>query len=222
MAEGTLVIGTRRYSSWSLRGWLAVRLAALDVEEVVIPLSNDGNTSAIKTISPNGKVPYLEHRGIAVWESIAIGEYCADQVPALWPSAPRARAFARAIAAEMHAGFRAVRAAMPMNVGRNARPLAGGTTDDIDADIARIDAIWTEARLDFGQGGAFLFGADFTLADAMYAPIVSRFLSYGVTPSPESVAYMNAVRAHPLVDQWYQAALAEPKEWRNARFEDIV
>lgn len=222
MSDGILVIGTRRYSSWSLRGWLAVRLAGLDVREQVIPLADNGETPAIRTISPNGKVPYLEHKGVAVWESIAICEYCAEQTPGLWPEDVRQRAYARSISAEMHAGFRAVRQAMPMNIGRDNRPLAAGTTPDIDADITRIDAIWTEARLDFGKDGPFLFGATFGMADAMFAPIVSRFLSYGISPSPESRAYMAAVRAHPLVDDWYQKAAQEPAEWRQSRFEDIA
>lgn len=222
MSDGILVIGTRRYSSWSLRGWLAVRLAGLDVREQMIPLADNGETAAIRTISPNGKVPYLEHKGIAVWESLAICEYCAEQAPGLWPDDARQRAYARSIAAEMHAGFRAVRAAMPMNTGRDGTPLAAGTTQDIDADISRIDAIWIEARLDFGKDGPFLFGSTMGMADAMFAPIVSRFLSYGVNPSPESRAYMDAVRAHPLVDEWYQLAAQEPKEWRQPRFEGIA
>ncbi|MCE2565762.1 glutathione S-transferase family protein [Komagataeibacter sp. FNDCF1] len=221
MSDGILVIGTRRYSSWSLRGWLAVRLAGLDVREQLIPLAANGQTAAIATLSPNGKVPYLEHRGIAVWESLAICEYCAEQVAGLWPADARARAYARSISAEMHAGFRALRQAMPMNTGRDSRPLAAGTTPDIDADITRIDAIWTEARLDFGRDGPFLFGAAFGMADAMFAPIVSRFLSYGVSPSPESQAYMTAVRAHPLVEEWYGLASREPVEWQQSRFEEI-
>ena len=223
MSDGILVIGTRRYSSWSLRGWLAVRLAGLDVREQVIPLADNGETAAIRTISPNGKVPYLEHQGIAVWESLAICEYCAELAPAgLWPADARQRAYARSIASEMHAGFRALRQAMPMNTGRDNRPLADGTTQGIDAEISRIDGIWTEARLDFGAGGPYLFGAAFGMADVMFAPIVSRFLSYGISPSPESRAYMTAVRTHPLVDEWYQKAAQEPKEWRQARFEELA
>jgi glutathione S-transferase len=119
MAEGRLVIGTKRYSSWSMRGWLAVHLAGLEVEEVVVPLAGGGGTTAIKAISPNGMVPYLEHRGARMWESIAIAEYCAEFAPGLWPADRAARAHARAIAAEMHAGFRNLRMAMPMNLGRS-------------------------------------------------------------------------------------------------------
>src|ERR1700735_4158500 len=113
-----LYIGTRRYSSWSMRGWLMVKLARLEVEEVVIPLRG-GNTPEIKTVSPNGMVPYLEHDGARIWESLAIAEYCAEIFPALWPAERVARAHARAIAAEMHAGFRGLRMAMPVNLGRD-------------------------------------------------------------------------------------------------------
>ena len=125
MAGGKLYIGTRRYSSWSLRGWLAVRLARLDVEEVVIPLAG-GSTPAVKAVSPNGLVPYLEHDGNRVWETIAICEYCAEVTPALWPADRPARTRARVIAAEMHAGFTALRQAMPMNLGIQ-RPGVGHT-----------------------------------------------------------------------------------------------
>src|SRR5690606_27578150 len=132
----------RRYSSWSLRGWLCVRLAGLDVEEVVIPLGANG-TPAIKAVSPNGLVHYLEHRGARVWESIAIAEYCAEQKPGLWPADPAARAHARSIAAGLHAGFRPLRVAMPMNLGREFP--GGGRTPEALADIARIETIWREA-----------------------------------------------------------------------------
>lgn len=219
MAEGTLYIGTRRYSSWSLRGWLAVRLAGLDVDEQVIQLAG-GDTPAVKSISPSGLVPYLEHRGVAVWETIAIGEYCAELAPALWPADRAARAHARAVAAEMHAGFRALRIAMPMNLGRSV-PGAGRTEDSL-GDIARIEAIWRETRARFGAGGPFLFGAAFTLADAMYAPVVTRFLTYRPELAADSAAYCAAVRAFPLVADWHAAAAREPAEWRIAKYEAIA
>ncbi len=213
MSDGTLVIGTRRYSSWSLRGWLAVRLAGLDVTETVIPLAG-GSTPAIKAATPSGTVPYLEHKGARVWESLAICEYCAEIDPALWPADRVARAQARSIAAEMHAGFRALRIAMPMNLGRD-RGIAAG--EDVLADIARIETLWREAR----QGTAFLCSANFGAADAMFAPIVARFLSYQPVLAPDSRAYCDAVRAHPLVAAWYDAAAQEPAEWRLPRFEDM-
>jgi len=136
MPDGKLYIGNRRYSSWSMRGWLAVRAAGLDVEEVVIPFTRPGPTPAIAALSPNGLVPYLEHRGARVWESIAVCGYCAEHAPALWPEDRIARAHARSIAAEMHAGFRELRQAMWMNLGRD---FAGhGRTPGALANIARI------------------------------------------------------------------------------------
>ena len=216
MTRGRLVIGTKRYSSWSLRGWLAVHLAGLDVEEVVIPLAGGGNTAAIRDHSPNGMVPYLEHDGARIWESIAIAEYCAELAPLLWPADRPARAHARAIAAEMHAGFRGLRMAMPMNLGRSFP--GQGRTPEALADIARIEAIWAEA-LDH-QGGPFLFGTRFTLADAMYAPVVTRFLTWQPEVSATSRAYMDAVRAHPLMDRWYTEAAAEPAAWLLDKYEN--
>jgi glutathione S-transferase len=215
MAEGRLFIGTRRYSSWSLRGWLAVRLAGLDVEEVVIPLAG-GITPEIKRATPSGMVPYLEHRGARVWESLAICEYCAEIFPGLWPADPAARAHARAIAAEMHAGFRELRMAMPMSL---FRPAAGaGHTPGALADVARIEAIWAEALA--RHGGPFLFGPAFGNADAMYAPVVARFLTYQPKLSAASLAYCAAVRAAPLVAEWYDKAASESPDWFIPRFEE--
>jgi glutathione S-transferase len=212
MADGRLYIGTRRYSSWSLRGWLPVHLARLDVEDVLIPLAG-GNTAAVKAVAPGGTVPYLEHRGARVWESLAICEYAAEFAPELWPAAPVLRAQARSIAAEMHAGFRELRMAMPMSLFR--RGAAGaGRTEGCLADIARIEAIWREALA--ASGGPFLFGAGFGNADAMYAPVVARFLTYQPELHAESRAYCAAVRAHRLVAQWYDAAETEPAEWHLA------
>ena len=127
MPEGRLYIGNRRYSSWSMRGWLAVRLASLDVEEVLIHFARPGPTEAITRLSPNGLVPYLEHRGVRVWESLAVCEYCAEIAPSLWPADPAARAHARSISAEMHAGFTGLRQSMWMNLGRDFARL-GRTT----------------------------------------------------------------------------------------------
>ena len=214
-ARDRLLIGTRRYSSWSLRGWLAVRLAGLDVIEELVPLAG-GQTEALRDATPAGLVPYLEHRGARVWDSLAIGEYCAELAPALWPAGRVARARARSIAAEMHAGFRALRLAMPMNCGRDRRPLADGIAPEVAADIARIGAIWSAAET------PYLFGADFTLADAAFAPVVSRLISYGVPMDDRSMAYRDAVRAHPLLVEWYRAAAAEPAAWRLDRYESIA
>ena len=215
MSDGTLLIGTRRYSSWSMRGWLCVRLAGLDVAERLIPLQGGGGTAAIQRATPAGLVPYLEHRGARVWESLAIAEYCAEVEPSLWPDDRVARAHARSIAAEMHAGFRAVRMALPMNLGRDR---AAAIDDATGADIARIEAVWREARAD----SMFLCGDRFGAADAMFAPVVARFLGYHAVLTAESQAYCKAVREHELVGAWYDAAAAEPAAWRLPRYEDMA
>jgi glutathione S-transferase len=214
-----LIIGTRRYSSWSLRGWLPVMLANLDVETIVIPLAA-GATSAIQGATPSNLVPYLEHNGARIWESLAICEYCAEFAPALWPTHRIARAEARSIASEMHAGFRGLRLAMPMNLGRTDYAGLGQTPESL-ADIARIDAIFTETREKFGATGPYLFGETFTAADIMYAPVVARFLTYRPALSAATLAYCDAVRAHPLVAQWYQEALQEPEDWRLPKYENL-
>ncbi|MFT8676406.1 MAG: glutathione S-transferase [Acetobacter sp.] len=222
MADGRLVIGTQRYSSWSLRGWLPVRLAGLDVTIEAVRLAGGGQTTALKTLSPNGCVPYLEHKGAIVWDSLSIAEYCAEIAPALWPADRCARARARSIAAEMHSGFRALRSALPMNLGRDNRPGPTPLAEDTRRDIARIDAIWTEQRKAHAQQGPYLFGATFGNADAMFAPIVCRFLSFGVAAlSAESRAYMAAVRAHPLMEEWYRQAAGEPLDWQLDMYESL-
>lgn len=221
MSDGRLFIGTRRYSSWSLRGWLAVKLAGMDVEEVVIPLAGGGGTEAIKRISPNGLVPYLEHGDRRVWETIAICEYCEEIAPGtIWPRDPQARALARSIAAEMHGGFREMRMAMPMNLGRDYAGL--GRTPGALADIARIEALWRATRATHGAGGPFLFGAGFNGADAMYAPVVARFLTFRPELAADTQAYVDAVRAHPLVAEWYDLAAGEPAEWLLPKYETLA
>lgn len=216
MADGRLTIGTRRYSSWSLRGWLAVRLAGLNVDEIVIPLAG-GETPAVSAATGGATVPFLEHRGNVVWESLAICEYCAEILPGLWPAEPAARSHARAISAEMHAGFRGVRQAMPMSLFRRAA--GAGRTPDALKDIARIEHLWRTTRARFGAGGPFLFGADFTNADAMFAPVAARFLTYDPELAADSLAYCEAIRAHPLVAEWYDLAGREPSDWWIAGYE---
>ena len=221
MTDGTLYIGTKRYSSWSLRGWLPVRLAGLNVTETVIPLAG-GVTPGVKSISPGGTVPYLEHNGARIWESLAIAEYCAEIFPAppsgpLWPADRIARAHARAIAGEMHAGFRELRMAMPMSL---FRPAAGTClTQGAAADIARIQSLWADTRAQYGAGGPYLFGPTFTNADAMYAPVVARLLTYRPPLTAEAQAYCDAIRAHPLIDSWYADAASEPVEWHLDKYE---
>jgi glutathione S-transferase len=218
MSMAKLYLGTRRYSSWSLRGWLMVRLAGLTAEEIFVRLEG-GHSAAVKEVSPSGMVPYLEHDGARVWESLAIAEYCAEFAPGLWPEARIARAHARAIAGEMHAGFRALRIAMPMNLGRDYTGL--GQTPESLADVARIETLWAETRQKFGAGGPYLFGATFNAADAMYAPVVARLLTYSPPLGAEAEAYCAAVRQHPLVDEWYEGAAGEPKEWWLEKYETL-
>jgi glutathione S-transferase len=211
MSDGNLLIGQRRYSSWSLRGWLAVRLAGLDVSVEVARFVRPGPTPLIEQRSPNKLVPYLEHRGAKVWESLAVCEYCAEIEPSLWPLDRVARAHARSIAAEMHAGFLSLRQNMWMNLGCDYSGL--GRTPETLADIARIEATWARARQSFGSGGPYLFGAAFTAADIMYAPVVTRLLTWRPEISPATQSYVDAVRAHELVREWYDAAAAEPADW---------
>ena len=218
MSKAHLTLASRNYGSWSLRGWLPVRLAKLEVEEVVIPLAG-GKTPAVQAVTPGGTVPYLEHQGRKVWESLAICEYCAEFASGLWPADAGARAHARSVASEMHAGFRELRMAMPMSLFLQA-PDAGRTQGAL-SDIARIDALWRETRAQFGAGGPYLFGATFGNADAMYAPVVARFLSYRPQLSAQAQAYCTAVRAHPLVSEWYDEASKEPASWRLAQYETV-
>jgi glutathione S-transferase len=217
--EGRLYIGNRRYSSWSMRGWLAVKLANLDVEEVLIHFSRPGPTDAIGKLSPNGLVPYLEHRGARVWESLAICEYCAEIEPSLWPSDRIARAYARSISAEIHAGFTGLRQSMWMNLGRDFS--GHGRTPEALADIARLEAMWEETRRRFAAAGPYLFGAALTVADIMYAPVVTRLLTWQPEISAGTRGYCDAVRTHPLVAAWYDGAAAEPDDWKLADYETV-
>jgi len=214
---GKLFIGNQRYSSWSLRGWLAVKLAALNAEIVVLPMQA-GTTPAIKQSTPAGLVPYLTHDGARIWESLAIADYCAEFEPTLWPAERVPRALARSIAAEMHAGFRALRTEMPMNLGRPDYAGRGQTPDSL-SDIARIETIWAEARETHGATGPYLFGNNFTVPDIMFAPVVARLLTYAPPLSTTSQAYCHAVREHPLVEQWYTEAMNEPEEWLLEKYE---
>lgn len=217
--RGTLVIGTRRYSSWSMRGWLLVRLAGLDPVERMIPLG--AAPGSIGDASPSGQVPYLSHDGHQVWESLAMAEYCAELSPSLWPETLAARTHARVLSAEMHAGFRALRLAMPMNLGRD-RALAGGIPVDVQADLDRIERLWTATRARFGAGGPYLFGAGFGAADAMFAPVAARLAGYQVRLGDVAASYRAQVLAHPLVRDWYEAAAAEPVSWRLDRYESVA
>ncbi len=211
-----LVIANKAYSSWSLRPWLALKQAGAAFTEVVIPLRQPETAAAIARWSPAGRVPVLRHGDVTVWESIAVLEYIAEVFPEayLWPADPAARAHARTLAAEMHSGFLPLRTHMNMNI-RRQRP-GHGRTPEVDKDIARITAMWRDCRARFGAGGPFLFGA-FTNADAMYAPVVTRFKTYGVSLDSECQAYADAVLDLPAMRTWYADAEREP--WTIAAFE---
>ncbi|MGL4965383.1 MAG: glutathione S-transferase family protein [Inquilinus sp.] len=204
-----LVIGNKRYSSWSLRPWLALAHHQIPFEEILIPLYRDGSKEAILHHSPSGKVPTLIDGGTTVWDSLAILEYLAERFPdlALWPRDPARRALARSVSAEMHSGFMALRNALPMDLA----PPEPGRADvaAAEADIARVTAIWRQCREAAGTEGPFLFGA-FGAADCMYAPVVLRFDRYRVPLDPVCRAYADAVLALPAMRRWVEAGLAEP------------
>ena len=203
-----LTIGNKNYSSWSFRPWIALKVLGIPFEETVIPIYYPGSREKFLALSPGGKVPILQDGTVTVWESLAILEYLAETHPALWPRDPAARAHARAISNEMHAGFQPLRRQCPMNMWRPVKKLA--LSPETAANVARIDAMWSDCRARFGAGGPFLFGA-FTAADAMYAPVVSRFHTYAVEVGAPSAAYMQAMMALPAWQEWYAAALKE--EW---------
>jgi glutathione S-transferase len=204
-----LLIGNKNYSSWSLRPWIAMKVAGIPFEEQVISLDAADFKERVHKISAAGKVPALADGETQVWESLAILDYLAEKFPQarLWPAEAKARAHARSIAAEMHSGFTPLRRHFPMNVRRPVRPRAP-TTEAAD-NIKRIDAMWTDCRGRFGQAGPFLFGA-FGAADAMYAPVVSRFHTYAVDLSPVARAYVEAVMSLPAWADWSAAARVEP------------
>jgi len=210
---GTLLIGSRRYSSWSLRGWLAVKLAKLDVDEKVIALKGGGKTTEIHALSPNKLVPYLQHDGAHVWESLAICEYCAEYEPALWPQDRVVRAHARSISAQMHAGFRPIRQNCPMDVERVPTPLAE-IGEDLAKDVVLLSETLKGALLRSGTAAPYLFGDSLTVADCMYAPVAIRIHTYQLDVDPTVKTWVQTLLAHPLMQEWYALAVAEPAEWR--------
>jgi glutathione S-transferase len=207
--EFTLVIGNKNYSSWSLRGFLAARLAGVPFDEVLVRLSEPGSKAALLEHSPAGKVPVLKHGARVIWDTLAIIEYLAEIRPdaGLWPADPGARAHARSICAEMHSGFQALRARMPMNL-RKSLP-GRGRGRDVDDDIARVCAIWADCRARYGAAGAFLFGR-FSAADVMYTPVATRFRTYAVELDDLCQEYVDAVLLRPDVVAWHEAAHEEP------------
>ena len=209
----SLIIGTKMWSSWSLRPWLLMREFGLSFDEITIPLRTDRTAARIAAYSPSGKIPALSDGNLTVWDSLAIAEYLADAHPelAIWPRDKAARAIARSVSAEMHSGFQALRQNCPMDFG--GRGLIAADANAVTADVARILALWGTRCAAFGHGGPFLFGP-FSAADAMYAPVVSRFVSYeailhGHAGAASAQAYMAAVMALPAIIEWGQSARAE-------------
>jgi glutathione S-transferase len=216
MSQTTLIIGNRNYSSWSLRAWLALEATGREYDEVVIPLGRPETTAEILRWSPTGRVPALHLGDIVLWDSLAICEHLAEDHPeaGLWPDDRGSRAAARSVVAEMHSGFIALRKHMPMNLRASYR--GAGREPGVDEDIARITSIWEECRKTYGAGGDLLFGR-FTIADAFYAPVVSRFLTYGFSPGGIAENYMEAVWTLPAMREWADGARAEP--WSVAKFD---
>ena len=204
-----LVIGNKNYSSWSLRPWIAMKVGGIPFAEEVISLDATDFHERVGKISATRKVPALADDDTHVWESLAILEHLAERFPdaRLWPAEPSARAHARSIAAEMHAGFTPLRRHYPMNMWRPVKRRE--PTAEVIDNIRRIDTMWTDCRSRSGQGGPFLFGA-FGAADAMYAPVVSRFHTYAVDIGPVALAYVAAVMALPAWAEWRASALQEP------------
>src|SRR5215831_17495940 len=203
-----LIIGNKNYSSWSMRPWIAMKVANIPFEETVISLNAPDFKRVVGSVSGTGKVPVLIDGDCHIWESLAILEYLAEKCPdaKLWPSEANARAHARVVATEMHCGFQALRKNCPMNfwLPVKSRPQPGDVMDN----VRRIETLWSDCRKRFGQGGPFLFGA-FTAADAMYAPVVSRLHTYGVEVNSVPRAYMDTIMALPAWSEWRAAALKE-------------
>ncbi len=205
----TLVIANKCYSSWSLRPWLLMKQLGVAFDEITIPLDLPDTKAKVLTYSPAGKVPILIHGDVAVWESIAIMEHVGDAYSApVWPADLKARAMARSVAAEMHAGFSALRSSCPMNLGKKFA--ASDRGEAVARDVARFSEIVHQARERFGAGGPFLFGA-FSAADAMYAPLVTRLDTYSIALDATTRAYADTILSLPAFQEWRSAAMQE--EW---------
>jgi glutathione S-transferase len=207
MTPLTLVIGNKNYSSWSLRPWLFMKHVGQDFQELLIPLDSADTREQIERYAPSGRVPVLRQGTLCVWDSLAICEYVAELRGAGWPQAREARAVARAVCAEMHSGFSTLRSLWPMNA--RARNRRTAVTAALEADVERIDEVWNDCRGRFGNGGPWLFG-EYSVADAMYAPVVLRFNTYAARISQTARWYMASVLEDPPLQEWLRAAKHEP------------
>jgi glutathione S-transferase len=212
MAAPVLFLGNKNYSSWSMRPWLALKWGGIAFEEKVIPLGGEGYGAAkireVLAVSPSGRVPALHVGGVVVNDSLAICEWAAEQAPALWPADASVRAVARSAAAEMHAGFAALRRDLSMNL-RRCMERAPALADDVRADLDRLFNLWASLRAAHGAGGAFLFGAR-SIADAMFAPVATRLRTYNIAAPAVAAAYCDAIFADDAFKEWERAGLAEP------------
>ena len=216
MSGYTLYITNRNYSSWSLRPWVLMRTLGLAFEDRLMPLPNPGEPNPFLAISPTGRVPCLHHGELQVWDSLAIVEYLAERHPGVWPGDPRARAWARCAAAEMHSGFGRLRAVCSMTCGQRVvlreRPAA------LEKDLLRLGALWNEGLERFG--GPFLAGAEFTAVDAFFTPVAFRLQTYGLQLNATADAYAARLLALPAMREWYDAALREP--WREISHDEEI
>jgi glutathione S-transferase len=208
VARLTLVIGNKNYSSWSLRAWIALKHLGVEFDELLVQLDTPGTREQLEDLGPTGRVPVLRSAEATVWDSQAICEYAAELTGRGWPRQQAARAVARAVSAEMHSGFATLRSLWPMNA--RARNRRTAMTAALEADIERIDELWHGCRQRFGAGGPWLFGAEYSIADAMYAPVVLRFQTYGARVSETARWYMATVLEDGSMQEWLTAARAEP------------
>jgi glutathione S-transferase len=210
MTKSTLIIGNKNYSSWSLRPYMAFSMAGIPFDEKMIRFGEPRFTREVRKISKAGQVPILLHKGLMINDSLAIIEYAHETwgTKNLWPKNKAARAKARSVSAEMHAGFRAIRSACPMNLRRDVKLPPGGISAAVANDVARLEQIWAECRKEFGKGGPFLFGK-FSAADAMFTPVVSRLETFAIPVKKETRAYMKAVLATSAFVKWKAESAAE-------------
>jgi glutathione S-transferase len=212
MSKALLIVGNKNYSSWSLRPFMAMAMADIPFDDKVIPfgqpIGNPKFMKAVRRYSKAGLVPILVHNGITIWDTLAIMEYLAETWPDrnLWPKTKAARALARSVSAEMHSGFGALRNACPMNLRRPIRAVP--MNDAILKDVERIESLWRQCRKAHGKGGPFLFGK-FGIADAMFAPVVTRLETFDIKVADDTQHYINAVLATPAFHEWKAGALKE-------------
>ncbi len=209
MPKLVLVIANKNYSSWSLRPWMALTMAGIPFDEKMVRFGEPQFGQEIRKISPAGRVPVLLHGKLVIWDSLAILDYLAEIFPGknLWPKSKAARATARSVSNEIHSGFSDLRSACPMNLRRPSKVVK--MSDAANADVSRIEALWRDCRKTYGKGGKFLFGK-FSIADAMYAPIVSRFETYSIPVAKDSREYMANITSTRAFQTWKAEALGEP------------